>query len=71
MLFWILLVPGISLVLATVYLRHHYVVDIYAGFALAIFVYWFAPRLAAAWHRLQVRWDVAETPEVEGEVVGA
>lgn len=62
-LFWIILVPGISLVIATVYLRHHYVVDIYAGFALATFVYWFSPRMSAAWHRLQERWGVAETPE--------
>jgi membrane-associated phospholipid phosphatase len=59
-LFWILLVPGVSLVLATVYLRHHYVVDIYAGFALAIAVYHLAPRISAAWHRLQVRYGVDE-----------
>jgi membrane-associated phospholipid phosphatase len=62
-LFWILLLPGVSLVLATVYLRHHYVVDIYAGFALATLVYFVAPRISAAWHRLQVRWGVAEVPE--------
>jgi membrane-associated phospholipid phosphatase len=60
LLFWILLLPGVSLVLATVYLRHHYVVDIYAGFALATGVYFVAPRISLAWHRLQERWDVAE-----------
>lgn len=65
-LFWIILVPAVSLVLATVYLRHHYVVDIYAGFALAGFVYWLAPRIAAAWHRLQVRHGVAEEQREPG-----
>jgi membrane-associated phospholipid phosphatase len=60
-LFWILLVPAVSLVLATIYLRHHYVVDIYAGFALAVLVHWAAPRLAAGWGRLQAAY--ARVPE--------
>ncbi len=52
-LFYILLIPGISLVLATVYLRHHYVVDILAGFALAIFAYYTTPYLASWWEKLR------------------
>jgi len=54
-LFYILLIPGISLVMATVYLRHHYVIDILAGFALAIFTYSFAPYLAAWWESLRLK----------------
>lgn len=50
-LFWILLIPGLSLVLATVYLRHHYVIDIIAGFALAGVAYWIAPHVDNAWTR--------------------
>ncbi len=51
-LFALLLIPGISLVLATVYLRHHYVVDILAGFALAVFVYFAAPGINRWWRRM-------------------
>ncbi len=50
-LFYILLIPGISLFFATVYLRHHYVIDILAGFALAIFTYYLAPYLNKIWER--------------------
>ncbi len=52
-LFLILLIPGISLVLATVYLRHHYVVDILGGFALAIFTYFVAPHLDNWWSKMR------------------
>jgi len=52
-LFWILLIPGISLVLATVYLRHHYVIDIIAGFALAIFAYYISPFIDRWWNGLK------------------
>lgn len=54
-LFYILLIPGISLVLATVYLRHHYVIDIFAGFALAIFSYFVSPYIALWWEKLRTR----------------
>ena len=52
-LFWIFLPIGISLITATVYLRHHYVIDIYAGLFLAIFAWWFAPRVDTWWHARQ------------------
>ncbi len=52
-LFYILLIPGISLVLATVYLRHHYVIDIFAGFGLAIFSYYVSPHIASWWENLR------------------
>jgi len=40
--FWILMVVGNSLILSTVYLRYHYVVDVVAGIFLAILVAAFA-----------------------------
>jgi membrane-associated phospholipid phosphatase len=49
--FYVLIVPGISLVAATIYLRHHYVVDIAAGFALAIVCFYLAPCGCAWWER--------------------
>lgn len=55
-LFYILLIPGISLVMATVYLRHHYVIDIFAGFALAVFAFYTAPYIAAWWENLRKKY---------------
>ncbi len=48
-LFAVLLPMGITLVLATIYLRHHYVIDILAGFALAILAYNVAPPFDRWW----------------------
>ncbi len=59
-LFALLLIPGISLVLATVYLRHHYVVDIIAGFALAIFTYFVAPHLDNWWNNLRRKYATVD-----------
>ena len=52
-LFVFLLIPGISLILATIYLRHHYVVDLLAGFILAVFTYFVSPAIDRWYKRLQ------------------
>ncbi len=49
-LFWVLLPLAIGLILATVYLRHHYVVDLLAGIPLAILAHRYSP----AWER---KWE--------------
>lgn len=49
--FWIILPFNIGLILATVYLRHHYVIDIFAGFALALLVFFFIPKLDRWWQQ--------------------
>lgn len=49
--FWIVLPFGIGLILATIYLRHHYVIDLIAGWALAIPVYLFIPRFDVWWQK--------------------
>lgn len=51
--FYAFLPIGTGLILGTVYLRHHYVVDIIAGIALAILVYFVTPRLSTQWERWQ------------------
>ncbi len=51
--FWILLPFVLGLWASTVYLRHHYVVDLIAGWLLAPFAVWVAPRLDAWWARRQ------------------
>jgi len=50
--FWAQLPFAVGLVLGTVYLRHHWVVDILAGFAVALFAMWAGPWVEDRWHRL-------------------
>jgi membrane-associated phospholipid phosphatase len=52
-LFWVLLPFAVGLWVSTVYLRHHYVVDLLAGFLLAPLAVLLAPRLDAWWARRQ------------------
>jgi len=48
-LFFVLLPVTLGLWVSTIYLRHHFVVDLLAGFALAPAAYALAPRLDAWW----------------------
>ena len=47
--FWVLLPFVVGLWVSTIYLRHHYVVDLVAGWALAPVALWVAPRIDAWW----------------------
>jgi membrane-associated phospholipid phosphatase len=47
--FWISLPFVLGLWVSTIYLRHHYVVDLLAGFALAPVALWLAPRVDGFW----------------------
>jgi membrane-associated phospholipid phosphatase len=51
--FWILLPFCLGLWISTIYLRHHFVVDLIAGWALAPVAVWVAPRLDAWWSSRQ------------------
>jgi membrane-associated phospholipid phosphatase len=51
--FWVLLPFSVGLWVSTVYLRHHYVVDLIAGWLLAPVAVALAPRLDAWWARRQ------------------
>ncbi len=51
--FYVLLLIGSSLIFSTVYLRYHYVVDVFAGFAFAGFVVLTAPVLYRALNAIQ------------------
>ena len=48
-LFFVLLPVAAGLWVSTIYLRHHFVVDLFAGFALAPAAYVLAPKLDAWW----------------------
>lgn len=54
-LFWGFLPIGISLITATVYLRHHYIVDIYAGLFLCITVWYLTPWIDTRWRNYQAK----------------
>lgn len=66
-LFWIFLPIGISLIVATVYLRHHYVIDIYAGLFLCAIIWYITPHIDAWWRNFQEkRGIVTKSPAVLG-----
>jgi membrane-associated phospholipid phosphatase len=52
---WLLLSLGSLLVLATVYLRYHYVIDLIAGALLALVTFWTGDRLEVWWGRIRQR----------------
>ena len=47
--FWVQLPFATGLIVGTVYLRHHWVVDILAGFVLTFAAYWAGPRVEDWW----------------------
>jgi membrane-associated phospholipid phosphatase len=51
--FWVLLPFVLGLWVSTIYLRHHYFVDLLAGWTLGPVAVWTAPRLDAWWARRQ------------------
>jgi membrane-associated phospholipid phosphatase len=53
--FWVQLPFGVGLIVGTVYLRHHWVVDILAGFVLTFVAFWVGPLIEKAWVRLAER----------------
>ena len=52
---YVLFVFGTLLIIATVYLRYHYVVDLIAGAAFMVFTVWTAPKLYAWWGKRRTR----------------
>jgi membrane-associated phospholipid phosphatase len=52
-LFFVLLPFGVGLWVSTIYLRHHYFVDLLGGWALAPIAAWLAPRVDGWWARQQ------------------
>ena len=59
-LFWIMLPFCTGLVLSTVYLRHHYVVDLLAGFALGIIMFILGPKIDAWWRAKTFRTEYSQ-----------
>ncbi len=55
---WIMLVLGSLLIVATVYLRYHYAVDVAAGVVFFVFTIWSGRKIDAWWNRVEA--DVRE-----------
>jgi membrane-associated phospholipid phosphatase len=53
---WILFTAGTLLIVATVYLRYHYVIDVIAGAASAVIVYYIMRFVDRRWIRTRKRW---------------
>ncbi|MGE5176736.1 MAG: phosphatase PAP2 family protein [Hyphomicrobiales bacterium] len=58
---------GIGLVLGTVYLRHHWVVDILAGLVLTVLTFWAGPRVETWWERMAARYAAASDRDTDDE----
>jgi membrane-associated phospholipid phosphatase len=67
--FWIQLPFAIGLIVGTVYLRHHWVVDILAGFVLTAVAYWAGPKIEHAWERARALPERALPRRETGEPV--
>ena len=50
---WILLLFGTLLIISTVYLRYHYVIDVIGGTVFMLFTVWTAPKLSAWWEKIR------------------
>lgn len=59
---WANLVLGVLLIVSTVYLRYHYVVDILAGFLWWAVCLWTAPKIHSWWTVKQENFRLSEVP---------
>jgi len=67
--FWAQLPFAIGLIVGTVYLRHHWVVDILAGFVLTGVAFWAGPKIERAWERARPAGGSAVDKRETGEPV--
>ncbi len=56
-MFWVMVPMVIMLVVSTIYLRHHYVIDLIAGLVLAFIAFWIGPKLEDWWNGLRKKHD--------------
>lgn len=61
-MFWLMVPMVIMLVVSTIYLRHHYVIDLIAGLILAFFAFWIGPKLEDWWNGLRTKYGQPSHP---------
>ncbi len=65
--FWFILPFTIGLILSTIYLRQHYVIDLIAGWGLAHLTVWLGPKLENFWSKQQLKYTAIESsPKLVG-----
>jgi membrane-associated phospholipid phosphatase len=52
-MFYLMLPAVVILLISTVYLRHHYVIDLIAGLMLSVIIFWIGPKLEDGWQKLR------------------
>ena len=57
---WVLLVVGSLLIISTVYLRYHYVIDVIAGVGFFLFTVWSGKKIDAGWRKIKKNLRLAE-----------
>jgi len=57
--FWLVLPFAIGLILSTIYLRHHYAIDLIAGWGLAHLAVWLGPKVERGWTQWQAKYASA------------
>ena len=57
---WFLHVVGTLLIISTIYLRYHYVVDVIGGIVFMIFTVWTAPKIFAWWEGIGTPTDKSD-----------
>jgi membrane-associated phospholipid phosphatase len=68
---WVQLPFATGLVLGTVYLRHHWVVDILAGFVITLLAFWAGPRIEDWWEERSAAAGASGSEEISGASVPA
>jgi membrane-associated phospholipid phosphatase len=66
---WVQIPFAAGLVLGTVYLRHHWVVDIFAGFVITLLAFWAGPRIEDWWVERSAAVGASGAEEVTGASV--
>jgi membrane-associated phospholipid phosphatase len=51
---WFITIGGVSVIISTIYLRYHYVVDVMAGTSLALILFLLQPLIVAMWRKWRV-----------------
>ncbi len=62
--FWLVLPFALGLISSTIYLRHHYVIDLIAGWVLAHLAVWLGPRVERAWSKWQDKFVPSRTGDM-------
>ena len=64
---YLLYILGTLLIIGTVYLRYHYVIDLIAGAGFAVVTLWTAPRIKRWWEKEEMKAGKPSLPAADGD----